>query len=150
MKPIGIILILAITLVLSWFGMSHPANPHLKGTELTWVKSSGDDLYDTASGDLEVGQFATYKTTGMFRVHYPGGVISSATSTVAYPDYIIYQDTKPKNMTEVKIIGTKFTDYFTDGVSIFEQPGDPTADALLGKTTDAPLPIPDPLKLIKK
>jgi hypothetical protein len=39
----------------------------------------------------------------------------------------------------VHIIGTKYTDYFTDGTTETSYPGDPTIDANLGKR-DAPIP----------
>jgi hypothetical protein len=45
----------------------------------------------------------------------------------------------PAGLTEVHIIGTKYTDYFTDGSTTIAVSGDPKADGNLGKP-DAPMP----------
>jgi hypothetical protein len=45
----------------------------------------------------------------------------------------------PEGLTLVHIIGTKYTDYFTDGTTNSSYPGDPNIDAHLAEK-DAPLP----------
>lgn len=45
----------------------------------------------------------------------------------------------PEGLTKVRIIGTKYTDYFTDGTETFAFPGDPAIGARLGEK-DAPIP----------
>jgi hypothetical protein len=45
----------------------------------------------------------------------------------------------PEGLTEVHIIGTKYTNYFTDGTTITSYPGDPEIDAHLAEK-DAPIP----------
>jgi hypothetical protein len=45
----------------------------------------------------------------------------------------------PEDLTEVHIIGTKYIDYFTDGTTVTEYPGDPTMDSNFDKP-DAPIP----------
>jgi len=45
----------------------------------------------------------------------------------------------PQGLTQVHIIGTKYTDYFTDGTTITAYPGDPKIDANFDQP-DAPIP----------
>jgi hypothetical protein len=46
----------------------------------------------------------------------------------------------PVGLTEVHIIGTKYTDYFTDGTTTTAYPGDPKIDSNFDKP-DAPIPM---------
>ena len=65
---------------------------------------------------------------------------SSATSTESSePAPVIPSEPAPQGLSLVHIIGTKYTDYFTDGATETSYPGDPTIDANLGKR-DAPIP----------
>ena len=45
----------------------------------------------------------------------------------------------PIGLTEVRIIGTKYTDYFTDGINTYTFPGDPQIHARIADK-DAPIP----------
>jgi hypothetical protein len=45
----------------------------------------------------------------------------------------------PAGLTEVHIIGTKYTDYFTDGTSLTSYPGDPAIDSHFSEP-NAPIP----------
>jgi hypothetical protein len=48
---------------------------------LTWVHSTGNDLYDTASGDLEVGQYAL-ESNGSYISNAPPFISSTSTPAV--------------------------------------------------------------------
>lgn len=52
---------------------------------------------------------------------------------------IVPIEVAPEGLTKVRIIGTKYIDYFTDGTSELSFPGDPEIDAHLGEK-DAPIP----------
>src|SRR5262249_40888002 len=59
---------------------------------------------------------------------------SSATSTEPnQPAQVTPSEPAPQNLSLVHIIGTKYTDYFTNGTTETSYPGDPTIDANLGK-----------------
>jgi hypothetical protein len=60
-----------------------------------------------------------------------------ATSTPESPAAAVQQP--PQGLTEVHIVGTKYTDYFTDGTTTTSYPGDPAIDDNLNKP-DAPIP----------
>src|SRR5262249_29658451 len=65
---------------------------------------------------------------------------SSATSTEPnQPAQVTPSEPAPQNLSLVHIIGTKYTDYFTNGTTETSYPGDPTIDANLGKR-GAPIP----------
>jgi hypothetical protein len=66
--------------------------------------------------------------------------IATTTSGLVAP-----AETPPQGLTEVHIIGTKYIDYFTDGTTITEYPGDPNVDSHLSEK-DAPIPARDGLK----
>jgi hypothetical protein len=75
---------------------------------------------------------------------------TSAPSTVAQTtatqsDSIAPAEPPPQGLTEVHIIGTKYIDYFTDGTTVTEYPGDPNVDSHLSEK-DAPIPVHDGLK----
>src|SRR5262249_54897334 len=57
-------------------------------------------------------------------------------------------ETPPVGMTEVHIIGTKYTDYFTDGTTITSYPGDPAIDSNLDKP-NAPVPTHEGLTWVQ-
>jgi serine-aspartate repeat-containing protein C/D/E len=48
-------------------------------------------------------------------------------------------ESPPQGLTKVHIIGTKYTDYFTDGKTVTAFPGDPAIDSNFDKP-DAPIP----------
>src|SRR4051812_6840870 len=50
--------------------------------------TAGQDNYDTASGDIEIGQYAA-QADGAYLVHYPATTYTDATSTSQWPDRII-------------------------------------------------------------
>jgi hypothetical protein len=54
---------------------------------LTWDHTSTQFLYDTSSGDLEVGDYAQMPSGG-YIAHYPATVYTDATSSVPQPDRI--------------------------------------------------------------
>jgi hypothetical protein len=60
-----------------------------------------------------------------------GPVEQAATTPAAAPP--------PIGLTEVHIVGTKYTDYFTDGTTVASYPGDPAIDSNFDKP-DAPIP----------
>lgn len=62
--------------------------------------------------------------------------VGAATST---PIAVIAADPAPSSLREVRIIGTKYTDYFTDGSKLVELPGDPNIHANIAKA-NAPVP----------
>jgi hypothetical protein len=57
----------------------------------------------------------------------------TSSSSLAAPE------TPPQGLTEVNIIGTKYVDYFTDGVQTYSFPGDPEIHAHIAEK-DAPIP----------
>jgi hypothetical protein len=66
--------------------------------------------------------------------------ITAATdSTTTTSDSVAPTEPPPQGLSEVHIIGTKYTDYFTDGSTITSYPGDPIVDSNLDKP-DAPIP----------
>jgi hypothetical protein len=62
---------------------------------------------------------------------------SASASTTAVSTPIV--EPPPKGLAKVHIIGTKYTDYFTDGKSVTTFPGDPAIDSNFDKP-DAPIP----------
>jgi hypothetical protein len=61
---------------------------------LTWDHTSTQSLYDTASGDLEPGDYAKMPS-GTYIAHYPTTVYTDATSTVQQPDRITMSGSIP-------------------------------------------------------
>jgi hypothetical protein len=61
-----------------------------------------------------------------------------ATTTASYASTPAAEP-PPPGLTEVHVIGTKYTDYFTDGTNVTSYPGDPEVDGNLNKR-DAPIP----------
>jgi archaellin len=59
-----------------------------------WDHTSGMSGYDTASGDLEVGQYAQ-QPDGSYVIHYPAMTYTDATSTVQWSDRIATMTTDP-------------------------------------------------------
>jgi hypothetical protein len=60
---------------------------------------------------------------------------AAATSTAPAPAV----EQPPQGLTEVHIIGTKYTDYFTDGTTVTGYPGDPAIDSHFSEP-NAPIP----------
>jgi hypothetical protein len=92
--------------------------------ELGAVESSSPDATSTA---LALGEL--------------GAVASTSADATTTPPYVLTPATEPppQDLTEVHVIGTKYTDYFTDGTTVSAYPGDPEVDGNLNKR-DAPLP----------
>jgi hypothetical protein len=63
----------------------------------------------------------------------------SQSATAASNEASSQRETPPAGMTEVHIIGTKYTDYFTDGTTVTSYPGDPDIDSHLSEP-NAPIP----------
>jgi hypothetical protein len=59
---------------------------------MTWVHSTGQDLYDTPTGDLDVGDYAL--VNGAFSVHYAASTYTDATPTSQWPNRIVSGLTK--------------------------------------------------------
>jgi len=53
----------------------------------TWHHTTSMPAYDTASGDLQVGQYAL--VDGAFVAHYPAKTYTDATSTTEWPDRVV-------------------------------------------------------------
>jgi len=73
----------------------HEANapiPTHKG--MTWVGSNGFDAYDTASGQLEIGDYAQ-QANGTYIVHLPAQTFTEATSTSQWPDRYVAMTSDP-------------------------------------------------------
>ncbi|MBI4088193.1 hypothetical protein HY418_02295 [Candidatus Kaiserbacteria bacterium] len=62
---------------------------------------------------------------------------SSAEATTATTESTAPVEQPPAGLTEVKIIGTKYIDYFTDGTATYAFPGDPDIDAHLSEKNAA-------------
>jgi hypothetical protein len=61
---------------------------------MTWDHTSGMDAYDTADGDLRVGQYAQ-QADGTYVVHYAARTYTDATSTSEWPDRIVVLPSAP-------------------------------------------------------
>jgi hypothetical protein len=72
-------------------------------------------------------------------------VIATSTESSTSTDYdkqaaaTAPAQTPPAGLTEVHIIGTKYTDYFTDGTTVTSYPGDPAIDSRFSEP-NAPIP----------
>jgi hypothetical protein len=67
---------------------------------------------------------------------------SAAASYAAQPDPaadVTPTEPPPAGFTRAHIVGTKYTDYFTDGINVTSYPGDPAIDSNLDKPS-APVP----------
>ncbi len=129
--PTALVLLAAMVTAFAY----HAPKPQTFAGTTTWVQTVGRDLYDTQSGDLDLG-FYVAEPSGTFMVHQSTTTITSATtSDVILPDGIYRSKTKPAG-TQAHIIGTKYIDYFSDGT---KQVGDPAVDSAVG-AKDAPTP----------
>jgi hypothetical protein len=75
------------------FGVPDAPIPHCPNG-MTWHHTSGMEAYDTATGDLEIGQYAQ-QSDGSYVVHYPAMTYHDATSTVQWPDRVTIISTDP-------------------------------------------------------
>jgi hypothetical protein len=92
---------------------------------------------DTAS-DTTVG--ATTTTTDASAT-----TLDSSSTPQSSHQTITPTEPPPTGLTEIHIIGTKYIDYFTDGTTTTEYPGDANIDSHLSEK-DAPIPAHDGLK----
>jgi len=102
--------------------------------------SSGDPTTDTNEASSDTSISATESTSGS-----PAATDTTVESTSDGADTTSSQameeptEQPPVGLTEVHIIGTKYTDYFTDGTTTTAYPGDPKIDSNFDKP-DAPIP----------
>jgi hypothetical protein len=98
------------------------------------------NIYSTGSSTSTTDVTSASSTTSFFSGLADTVASSSATSTEpSEPAPVTPSEPAPQGLSLVHIIGTKYTDYFTDGTTETSYPGDPTIDANLGKR-DAPIP----------
>jgi cytoskeletal protein RodZ len=63
----------------------------------TWDHTNGMDKYDTATGDLDVGDYAR-QADGTYSVHYPAATYTDATSTSNWPDRTVTVSVDPSTI----------------------------------------------------
>ncbi len=130
-----IIKLTAIVAILSaQHAMPHTLPPHVFGgvpvEPPKWVQTTGRPLYDTPSGNLEIGDYAVNRP-GEYIIMIGVTTYSDATtSLITFPPHTYTDTTEPKNMTLVHEIGTQYMDYFSDGSSY---KGDPAIDSQFDK-----------------
>ena len=74
--------------------LNKPNAPIPSHTGLTWVSTSGMEAYDTASGDLEVGDYAQ-EADGSYISNLPAYTYTDATSSVPVAAHIATSKTDP-------------------------------------------------------
>jgi hypothetical protein len=74
--------------------LNKPNAPIPSHSGLTWVSTSGMEAYDTASGDLEVGDYAQ-EADGSFITNMPASTHTDATSSVAIPAHFASSKNDP-------------------------------------------------------
>jgi hypothetical protein len=104
------------------------------------VATTTSNIESTGSSTSTTDVTSASSTTSFFSGLADTVASSSATSTEpSEPAPVTPSEPAPQGFSLVHIIGTKYTDYFTDGTTETSYPGDPTIDANLGKR-DAPIP----------
>jgi hypothetical protein len=78
--------------------LNKPNAPIPSHAGLTWVSTSGMDAYDTATGDLEVGDYAQ-ETDGSYISNVPAYTYTDATSSVPIAAHIATSKTDPTAVT---------------------------------------------------
>jgi hypothetical protein len=78
--------------------LNKPNAPIPSHSGLTWVSTSGMDAYDTASGDLEVGDYAQ-ESDGSYISNVPAYTYTDATSSVPIAAHIATSKTDPTTAT---------------------------------------------------
>ncbi len=97
----------------------------------TWVHTEGMVLYDSTSGNLDIGQYEIVNGTMLF-----GHLATTTTATTTRPAGY-YVPPNALGLTRVHRIGFRYIDYFSDGSA---QWGDPAVDSLLGQL-NAQIPV---------
>jgi hypothetical protein len=100
------------------------------------VDATSSDAVATSSTNTTPATDTTTSTA----TDTPTAPSTDAVTTTAPSDSITPVETPPQGMTKVHIIGTKYTDYFTDGTTVTAYPGNPAIDSNFGKP-DAPIPM---------
>ena len=78
--------------------LNNPNAPIPSHSGLTWVSTSGMDAYDTASGDLDVGDYAQ-ESDGSYITNIPAYTYTDATSSVPIAAHIATSKTDPTAAT---------------------------------------------------
>jgi hypothetical protein len=103
------------------------------------VDASSSDVVVASSTNTTPVADATTSATADTATTEATATESTDTSTAAASDSVTPTEPPPQGLAEVHIIGTKYTDYFTDGTTITSYPGDPK----IGSNFDKPnAPIP--------
>ena len=84
---------ITVSAIDSHFDVPNAATPKCPSGQ-TWDHTSGMPGYDTASSDLDIGDYAK-QDDGTFIVHYPATTYTDATSTVPWPGRITVTPTGP-------------------------------------------------------
>jgi hypothetical protein len=127
----------AIALAIAGFVIVRPVLALVDATSLPSAASTSTPslLADSAADTSTSPASATSTTQTPATSTLPE---SSTTSTAATPPTQPAQ-TAPAGLSLVHIVGTKYTDYFTDGTTTVSFPGDPIIDGNLDKP-NAPIP----------
>jgi hypothetical protein len=109
-----------------------PASPvDINATSTSTEASSTPSVENTATSTPTAQMTSTNSSTGEAN---NSGSVAKAMASQKVPI-----EPPPAGLTEVHIIGTKYTDYFTDGSTTIAVPGDQNIDSNLNKP-DAPIP----------
>lgn len=102
-----------------------------------------DDSSSTSTVSTPDESSATLESTTTTQITAADASITPEATTQPDPDTTqtskVAHGQPPIGLTEVRIIGTKYTDYFTEGINTYTFPGDPQIHARIADK-DAPIP----------
>jgi hypothetical protein len=139
------ITILAVGLLIAGFGIVRPVLAQVETTSSTSTPDAASLLSasttDASTSAPTVESSSPDATTTAPALGELGTVASTSPEATTTAPSVSTPATEPplQVLNEVHVIGTKYTDYFTDGTIITSYPGDPEVDGNLNKR-DAPIP----------
>jgi hypothetical protein len=148
------IIILGFFLFVSAFFVVRPVLAQVDTTSSTstpdvasLLSTSTTDTTDASTSTPALGELGAAESSSADATTRPpaldelGAVASTSADATTTAPYVLTPATEPppQDLTEVHVIGTKYTDYFTDGTTVSAYPGDPEVDGNLNKR-DAPIP----------
>ena len=122
------VLLAKLVVLLTALAAATHAAPHAftgTGGKVVWTYTKGKELYDTPSGNLDAG-FYVVNSDSSNLAH----LASSLTATTTQPDGF-YPVKDVTGLNQAHIIGTRYTDYFSDGNAYI---GDQALDANISKS----------------
>ncbi len=112
-------------------GISVPVTGNAANATSTWVRTVGIPVYDTSSGNLDVGYYEILNGGVLF-----GHLATSTTATTTRPTGF-YVPPNALGLTLAHVVGTRYIDTFADGKSYI---GSSTIDANMSLIPNAPIP----------